>query len=188
MRFFLIVVLASVLCVCVAAQNPTSGQYDDEDAYEIYSLLLPGEQSYGIAKGTLVIQQETDAYLKLDDDCLTSQAGREFRDAIEDYKRHNEPMMLQRKFKIDKSYELVSTETIGTLIKDHDWGSFYKQSPDSGGIIRMSAVGFNRQETLAIVDTGSSCNNQCGRGSLHLFKKIDGKWKPVPGVRCFLTS
>jgi hypothetical protein len=188
MRLFPVVVLASVLCFCVAARNSTSEQYDNEDAYEIYSLLLPDEQSYGLAKSTVVIQEETVASVKLNDDCLTPQAVREFKDAIEDYKRHNEPMVLQRKFKIDKPYELVSTKAIETLIKNYDWNSFYKQYPNSGGIIRMSAVGFNRQKTLAIVDTGSTCNNQCGRGSLHLLKKIDGKWKPATGVQCVVVS
>jgi hypothetical protein len=188
MRLFLIVGLASVLCFCVSAQNSTSEHYDNEDAYEIYSLLLPGEQSYSFAKSTLVIQLETVGFVKLDDDCLTPQVALEFKDAIEGYKRHTEPMLLQRKFKIDKPYELVSTEAIGTLIKNYNWNSFYKQYPDSGGIIRLSAVGFNRQKTLAIVDTGSSCNNQCGRGSLHLLKKIDGKWKLMPGVLCSVVS
>jgi hypothetical protein len=186
MRFFPMAVLASVLCV-VEAQNSASGQYDDHDAYEIYSLLLPGAQSYDFAKGTLVIQQETDAVVKLDDYCLSSKAAREFKDAIEDFKRHTEPMLLQRRFKIEP-YELVNTETIGTLIKDHKWGDFYKRYPDSGGIIRVSTVGFNRQKTLAIVNTGSSCNDLCGSGSFHLLKNIDGKWKPMPGVRCFTAS
>ncbi len=188
MRFIPIVVLASMLCFRVAAKNPSSEQYDDENAYEIYSLLLPDEQSYGFAKDTIVIQQETVASVRINDGCLTPQAAREFKDAIEDYKRHNESMVLQRKFKINKHYELVTTETIGTLMKDYNWNAFYKQYPNSGGIIRMSAVGFNREKTLAIVDTGSTCNNQCGRGSFHLLKKIDGKWKPVPGVQCLLVS
>jgi hypothetical protein len=188
MRFFLTVVLASVLCVCAAAQNSALAEYDDQDAYEIYSQLLPGEQSYGSAKGTLVIQQETMVPVKLDDNCLTPQAAREFKEAIEDYKRQTEPMLLERRFKIDKPYELVNAETIGTLINDHTWEAFYQRYPDSGGIIRMSAVGFNRQKTLAIVFTGSACNNLCGSGSFHLLKKRDGKWKPVPGVRCFVAS
>ena len=188
MRVSFIIAFAAILCLCALAQNSTAAEYDDQDAYAIYSRLLPSKQSYGFAKGTLVIQQETGTPAKLDDYCLAPEAAREFKDAIEDYKRHTEPILLQRRFDIDKPYELVNTETIGTLIKDHKWGDVYKRYPDSGGIIRVSTVGFNRQKTLAIVNTGSSCNDLCGSGSFHLFKKIDGKWKQVPGVRCSVAS
>lgn len=188
MRVSFVLAFAAILCPCAPAQNSTAGEYDDQDAYAIYSRLLPGEQSYGFAKGTILVQQETAPPVKLDDYCLTPEAAREFKDAIEDYKRHKEPMLLQRRFEIDKPYELVSTETIGTLIRNYNWDDFYKRYPDSGGIIRVTAVGFNRQKTLAIVFTGSTCNNQCGRGSFVLFKKVDGKWRSVPGVRCSVAS
>ncbi|MGA7634728.1 MAG: hypothetical protein WCB11_28520 [Terriglobales bacterium] len=154
MRLSFLIAFATILCLCAPAQNSTAAQYDDQDAYAIYSRLLPGEQSYGFAKATIVIQQETTAPVKLHDYCLTPEAAREFKDAIEDYKRHAEPVLLQRRFEIDKPYELVTTETIGTLIKNYNWDDFYKRYPDSGGIIRMTAVGFNRQRTLAIVFTG----------------------------------
>ncbi len=188
MRVSFIIAFAATLCFCAPAQNSRLAEYDDQDAYAIYSRLLPSEQSYGFAKGTIVIQQETAAPVKLDDYCLTLEAAREFKNAIEDYKRHTEPMLLQRRFEIDKPYELVSTETIGTLVKNHNWDDFYKRYPDSGGVIKMTAVGFNRQRTLAIVFTGSQCNNLCGQGSFALLKKTDGQWKPVPGVRCSVAS
>lgn len=188
MRTFLLIVLVSLLIVRAPAQDSAMAAYDDPDAYVIYSLLLPDEQSYGFAKGTLVIRQETVATVKLDGACLDPGAAREFKEAIEDYERHNKPLLLQREFKIDKPYELVNTETIGTLIRDFNWDDFYKRYPDSGGIIRVSAVGFNRQKTLAIVNTGSSCNNLCGRGSFVLLKKVHGKWKAVPGIHCAWAS
>lgn len=186
MRFIPTVILALLFCVCVPAQN-SPGEYSDPDAYEIYSLLLPREQSYGFAKGTLVIQQET-LPVKLDDCGFAPEAVTAFKDAIEDYKRRTEPMFLQRKFEIENPYELVDTETIGTLINDYNWNDFYKRYPDSGGVIRMSAVGFNRQKTLAIVYMGSTCGSQCGLRDFHLLKKIDGRWKLAPGVRCGMVS
>lgn len=188
MRVSFVLAFAAILCPCAPAQNSTAGEYDDQDAYAIYSRLLPGEQSYGFAKGTILVQQETAPPVKLDDYCLTPEAAREFKDAIEDYKRHNKPMVLQRRYKIDRPYELVTTETIGNFIRDFNWDEFYKRYPGSGGIIMMSAVGFNRQRTLAIVYTWSTCNNLCGRGSFNLLKKAHGKWVSVPGVRCSVAS
>ena len=178
-----VVVLGCVLCVCVPAQN-SAAEYDDKDAYEIYSLLLPDEEAYRLANGTLVIQQETVNSETPDYFCLEPQVASEFKGAMEDYKRHEEAMLLQRRFEIDKPYELVNTETIRTLIKRDNWDDFYTWYPDSGGIIRMSAVGFNRQRTLAIVYTWSTRDN-IGSGSVSLLKKIKGKWKLVTrGRRC----
>jgi hypothetical protein len=188
MRTSVIIAFAAILWLTLLAQKSAAREYDDQDAYDIYSLLLPREQSYGFAKGSLVIQQETLASVKLDDSCLTPEAYREFKDAIQDYKRHTKTMLLQTRFESDKPYELVNTETIETLIKNHNWDEFYKRYPDSGGILMMSAVGFNRQRTLAIVYTWSTCNNQCGLGSFALLRKIDGKWELVPGVRCSVAS
>jgi hypothetical protein len=52
-------VIASVLWVfCVSAaggHSATATAYDTEDAYQIYSLLIPPEEAYDFAKGTLVI-------------------------------------------------------------------------------------------------------------------------------------
>ena len=42
--------------------------------------LLASATSHDIAKGTLVIQQETDAIVTLDDSCLVPEAAREFKD------------------------------------------------------------------------------------------------------------
>lgn len=126
--------------------------------------------------------------MKLDEDCLTPEASREFKDAIEDYKRHKEPMLLVGQFAIDKPYELVKRDALSALMKNNNWDVFYKRYPDSGGIIMMSAVGFNRDRTLAILYTWSTCNNLCGRGSFALLKKLNGKWRPVSGVRCLVAS
>ena len=52
----------------------------------------------------------------------------------------------------------------------------------------MSAVGFNKETTLAVVYTGSSCGGLCGSWSFHLLEKTDGKWKEAPGVTCSMVS
>jgi hypothetical protein len=54
-------VAASLCWSAIAAGQPSlaSKPYEVEDAYQIYSLLLPHEESYGFAKGELIIQQDT---------------------------------------------------------------------------------------------------------------------------------
>jgi hypothetical protein len=117
--------------------------YDVEDAYQIYSLLLPHEESYGFKKGTLIIQEETVSERVASLPCVTPDAARRFKDAIADYHRLNkEPGLLKRQFQIEKAYEVVNFDVIRALFKDGGWDRFYKRYPLSGGYVIMSAVGF----------------------------------------------
>jgi len=163
--------------------------YDVAEAYQVYSALLPREESAEFAKGTLVIQQETEARQEPPEPCLTPDAAAKFKDAVVDYKQVNsKPWLLQRQFQIEKPYELVNSDTIKVLFKQGDWDGFYRRYPDSGGYLSLSAVGFNPERSRAIVYTGSACGNLCGRWAWHLMEKIDGKWQEVPEVSCVTVS
>jgi hypothetical protein len=61
MRSFSFVLIVPVLAIVTAMpQEPSAAQpYEEPDAYQIYSLLLPQEESHGFANGTLIIQEET---------------------------------------------------------------------------------------------------------------------------------
>ena len=183
--------VAAFLCwsVIAAGQAPVAAKaYDVEDAYQIYSLLLPNEESYGFAKGTLIIQEGTVSN-PVSLQCVTPEAASRFKDAIADYKLlSSKQWLLQRRFQTAKPYEIVSSNDITVAFKDGGWDGFYKRYPDSGGYIVMSAVGFNKEITRAIVYTGSSCGGLCGSWRFHLLEKIDGKWKEVPGVTCAMYS
>lgn len=52
----------------------------------------------------------------------------------------------------------------------------------------MSAVGFDKARNRAVVYTGSSCNNLCGRWRFPLLERVHGEWKEVPGVTCVEVS
>jgi hypothetical protein len=182
-----------VACLCwsaiAAGQTSVAAKTDDvKDDYLIYSLLLPHEESYRLAKGTLIIQEETVSQRNASEGCVTPEAASRFKDAIADYNRPNRKQgLLQRQFQIEKPYEVLSSDAIGALLKD-GWDSFYKRYPESGGYLIMSAVGFNKERTRAIVYTGSSCGGLCGSWRFHLLEKIDGNWKEVPGILCFMVS
>lgn len=183
--------VAASLCwsaITAGQASVTPKAYDAEDAYQIFSLLLPDEESYGFAKGTLVIQEDTLSNA-VSESCLTPDAASRFREAIADYKRINsKPWLLQRKFQIEKPYEIVSSDDIGVAFGDGGWKGFHKRWPNSGGYIVMSAVGFSKEKTQAIVYTVSGCGGSCGRWRFHLLEKIDGKWNEVRGVTCFKMS
>jgi hypothetical protein len=197
-RAVLIVVIAAVCCVSAAlAQNSAVTEpYVDADAYQVFSALMSRQGSSGPAN-TLIIQQETVPHLQGPSDqfpegpeaCIFPDVALKFKDAIADYKRVNQKRwLLQRNFHTDDPYELVTSDTLNVLFGNGDWDGFYKRYPSSGGFITLSAVGFNRDKTRAILYGGNSCGSLCGSWSFELLEKVDGKWKMVPGVSCHTVS
>jgi hypothetical protein len=96
--------------------------------YQIYDLLLPQEESYGFATGTLIIREETVSNPEVpmpgfmpppSPPCVTPEAGSQFKDAIADYNRLNKrrTWLLQREFQLEKPYEIVSSSTINILFR-----------------------------------------------------------------------
>ena len=94
------------------AQEAATEPYSNDDAYQIYSFLLPSEESVRFAKGTLIIQEDT--VTKPDPAaCLSPAATNEFKDAIVDFQRVNKKRWrLKRQFESEKTYEIVSEETL----------------------------------------------------------------------------
>jgi hypothetical protein len=171
-----------------AQDSSLAKPYESADAYKIYSLLLPQEESYAFAKGTLIIRQETASNAAVEGACLSSELANRFKGAISDY-RHSPKTkwLLQRQFDIGKPYEIVSSETIALVLKS-GWDAYYDRHPRSGGYIFMSAVGFNKDKTLAIVYTGSICGGLCGRAQFHLLEKVQDHWKEEPAATCVAVS
>ena len=184
----LTVALMFCMCAVVAEESGERQAYDVDEAYAVYSVLLPQEESFAFATGTLVIHEETvpntDAGA-----CLTKEAAKKFKDAVTNFARVNRKnWALQRHFEIKKPYDLVSEDTIRAVLVEGDWDNFYKRYSGSGGYITFSAVGFNPDKTQAIVYSGSQCGNLCGRWSFHLLEKVGGKWKQANGVTCETVS
>src|SRR5262245_19439838 len=112
--------------------DSTPKPYVDAEAYEVYSTILPTEWPWLVQKAKpLVIRSETMGYKM----CLRPEADSEkiIGQAISEYVKLNEKTwLLQRQFSIEKPYELIA-------YKERWWENFYKQYPDSGGWIELSA-------------------------------------------------
>jgi len=173
------------------AKGTSRKSYEIDEAYQIYSLLLPQEESFGFAKGPMIIQKET-VSVSLDLACFDPKAASKFKDALAEYSRIRERVsLLQRKFQIEKRYELVSADTINLFFKERGvdgWQHFYGRYPDSGGFMIVSPVGFNKAKTLAVLYTGSECGMVCGEWRFHLLEKVNNKWNEVSGVNCTTVS
>ena len=153
--------------------------YEDAEAYEVYSAILPTEwpQLLGNAK-SLAIRSETKGYKM----CLQPEAESEkiIGQAISEYvKLNKETWLLKRGLNIEKPYELIPYDELRSALKQGGWENFYKQYPNSGGWIELSAVGFNADKTVAVVYMGHHSWSLSGGGRFHVLQKKDGKWTPL---------
>ena len=150
--------------------------YEDQDAYEVYSAVLPMEWPLRDAHAKrLVIQNETKGY----EMCLRPE--KEWQEkigpAISDYVRSNaKPSLLQPRIKVGVPYQLIGADELMSAIQTAGWEGFYQRYPDSGGWMELSAVGFNVNKTVAVVYIGHHCGPLCGGGGFHVLEKKDGKW------------
>jgi len=152
--------------------------YNVDEAYRVYEAILPEEESYGFATDTLVIQLETGPQHYSTYGCLTDDAKRKFSAAAANFADVNEARwVLLPKFKLPKPYKLISSDSIHRP-------DFNEQHSGSGGFITLSAVGFNKAKTMAVVFSESSCGGLCGSFTFHLLRKVKGKWNEVSGVTC----
>ena len=164
--------LALLFCAAaMLAQTPEP--YNVPEAYEIYATILPGEWPWAVNHDArLTIVEETKFY----DMCLAP-AGKSkpvLGPAISDYLRVNQrPWLLQRKFEIEKPYDLIS-----------------KSASFTRSFSELSAVGFNADKTIAIVYAGHHCGSPCGGGGFHVLQKRDNKWLPLDweGMTCLWGS
>lgn len=147
--------------------------YDGDEAYQIYSLLIPHEEAYEFGKATAIIQEDTVSH-PLEPACIAPKAAAKFKEAIADYNEaQKRTWLLQRKFEIERPYELIRSDTIEQFFKERGpdgWKDFNRRYPGAGGFIIVSPVGFNKSKTLAVVYTGSSCGGLCGLWTFHLFE------------------
>jgi hypothetical protein len=159
-RTRLLLVLAGLLLLYpLFALRPyvTIKPYDVDEAYKVYSAILPT-----IGERLLVIGTET----RNPEICLQpldAQSEKVLRPAIDNYLELNaRPWQLQKHFDINMHYDLLAEEELKATFRDGmngsssmaGWKTFYERHPDSEGLIELSAVGFNADETIAVVFIG----------------------------------
>ena len=182
-----------ILLLLVFSSLPTQitpSAYDDADAYEVYAAVLPSEWPLRDAHAKqLVIRRETKSFqmcLKPDSE-IEAKVG----PAIANYVKLNERQWsLQPILSLATPYQLLEVRKFEALMSQGQWDEYYRQYPESGGLIELSAVGFNIDKTIAVVYMGHSCGALCGGGTFHVLEKMDGKWKPFQwkGASCAWAS
>ena len=164
--------------------------YEEAAAYEVYAAILPTEWPITVSHAKqLVIRRETRAY-KI---CLKPEKEFEGKvgPAISDYVEQNKrEWWLQPKVSIELPYQFLQAASVSKLLVHGQWDEYYRLYPESGGLIELSAVGFNQDRTVAVVYMGHMCGQLCGGGTFHVLEKVDGRWQPLKwnGSSCSWAS
>lgn len=63
--------------------------------------------------------------------------------------------------------------------KGNGWGEFHKKYDNANGILTLSAIGFNKHNTQALVYLGHTVDYKAGAGYLLLFEFESGTWQII---------
>lgn len=149
----------ALLCANDTRPNTKARFYRDTDAYQVYSALLPNVDAMRTLSRPL-IQLETQSLTRMTDCTPSGQYRGLLSSALDDYRRINEQSWrLEPKLTLDRPYELVPAA---------DLRQFYLKSPH----LVVSAVGFNRQHTLAVVYVADRTS-----GRFYALQRLRGIWE-----------
>jgi hypothetical protein len=159
---------------------------DDPESYVVYAMLIAAEvPASGGKVRQLVVQRET----AVNKDCMVSGGALEtdWKPVADDFKLQNAHVRFVSPDRdLHRPYSVVPQKDILAFFtrQGGSWPAFYRRFPDSGGYVEVSAVGFARSKTRAMVYVSHYCGGLCGGGSYHLLEKVGGAWREadVPGV------
>src|SRR5215470_5259870 len=163
----MLTLILSLLVFLSLPPQVTSSAYDDSDAYEVYASILPSEWPLRVAHAKqLVILRDTKSIQMCLKPATESEAT--VGPAISNYLELNKKKwLLQPRLSFETPYQFLEAGKIEALTKQGQWDEYYRKYPDSGGVIQVSAVGFNPDKTIAVVHMGHSCGMLCGGGTFH---------------------
>jgi hypothetical protein len=101
----------------------------------------------------------------------------EVREAVRDLvARSRTPVRLPAQLEMTSGQQRISPDSVGKLfelIRARD----LHRLPDRAEIVRFSAVGFNRDRTVAVVAQASVCGSLCGDAVARVVRKNPGGWR-----------
>src|SRR5579862_685264 len=164
--------------------------YDNAEAYRVYSALLSSK--YFSKETTLryVIEAETASPQEFVSDCFPSQDNLGFSDwqTFLDLKKEGQvPRILENNFEPTARYKVVSRDLLYAQLNDQGvlWGGFQKHYPGSAGIVSISSVGFNENKDRALVYVSFTCGDLCGGAHFYTLEKRGISWEIIePAASC----
>src|SRR5215471_11863635 len=158
------------------------------EEYAIYAVaignMFAGDKGSSDSKAmSLVIEDQTNGYTFANGRYERSDLNKHFPDiskeAIDDYGVKNaKSYQLTKSPDLKLKYTLITKEKIERIFKSglNGWDKFYRQFPNSRGIISFSRAGLNSQGDQALVYISRGCGGRCGSGNYLLLVKKNGEW------------
>jgi hypothetical protein len=193
----LICVLLLVAPIIPAFQQDTtsSDSERDKDVYAIYSLMLSKAHPTALNERYLMASTTVPGYPEIP--CVQPPIERngDFREVLADYERRKTiQRQLKPMFSLPKPYVFLTGDEVNKVMQEQGYVSRRGEKPPDErfrgvtDIFLLSDVYFNPRRTIALTAIFSWCGGLCGERSWVVFEKLDGKWKQLPWVKCFVVS
>jgi len=162
----------------------------DEEANEIYRVLIRREFTVNDEIQLIVIQAETTSCPMYEDESVKEKFGvtEEFHQMMSKTMPEVEMQTLDNYLLMNKTRQELKVWNLGVnsvIVTNSDlpdskfenfWDRFYRKYPNSPGLLFFSKVGFNDRHEQAFLYMGRSCGGLCGVGKYVLLNKVNGEW------------
>lgn len=176
--------LVGILLILLAAGPGAAGaqEADQTEAYIVYATVLQ-ELYVQNDIDLLVIRTETKEFIDREaaDHLLESWQdlhGLTARTVEKFLAASAHSIALESRFGLPTRTVLLNAETFEAFFRNgvSGWKDFYREYPDSSGLITFSNVGFNAEAGQALVYVERTCGPRCGGGRLVLLRLSDERW------------
>lgn len=148
-----------------------------EEDYAVYSVILVSEQ---YNSELIVVSDSTSHGLIADPTNISNKNYQLSEDIINDYRSKNEnDLKLKDNFSVQNKVLFLSEKEESQFfrkVQENGWVKFHKKYPKAKGIVSFSRIGFNQENTQALVSVSFGCGFLCGEGNFILLQKENGKW------------
>ena len=194
-----ICMLAILLVVCALCMQSSVAVHELSAAeYDVLSAWITGtfqgqESRGGGSKDIVKIVMYNESYkpdLRLDGNgqpilwkqtshSLVTQSPSLQQTTIDAFQKINsQQACIRRSFHIQVNYELIDSTRLDNIFKNNGrgWMTYYKQFPNSQGILTFSRVSFSADGTQALFYLSNRCGGLCGCGRYVVMEKRNGHW------------
>jgi len=151
-----------------------------DSEYEVYSSVILNKYPHPGNK-IVIYQLTSNQTICYNYDCFQNFKNYSLKNysmLVDDYKNKNAKIYkLENKFSIPQTVILISRGELNKMFQNEKgWDLFYEKYPNSPGIFSISRVGFNSDQTQAILYFGYQRGFVWGEGYRIFLTKDEGKW------------
>lgn len=183
-------IILLLMCVNGIAQKISA------DELEIYRLVIDSNKDVNYIDSTstikqIVVESEMKGHIIPPIESIATKDFKVDEDMYEDLKSKSLKTIIFDNLHSRLPVRYITEEAISSVFSTNKslngWTDFYKTYPDSQGILTLSAIGFNKDHTKAILYYGSQYDVDGGSG-YYVIYSFDGRhWKQF-SKRCVWVS